>query len=472
MTKAAIRWYTVSKEDLLDVLLGEHSPQGLGTSGFPSLDSKSGRLALGYPEEPAHGSYAPPSLVVLHDDQVADTMSWLRVYAGEASPVSQFARVALASDWRTFGEGTGSLRLDDGRPDRWGCVAVGEALAQADGDADLQNMPLSRLSSCFSLPVGRASLLFGQGQSTRICVDRLRTIASDSRLGRRTVSIDQLSPIWAIASSQVSEHVPAADAAVLVMDAATQHFRNSNPGPRLISPSQLKDYPGLSSDSVEERVVAFNRLSLEVLQQSPSQLDGVVGPVLAAAAFLVGRSTSHAFLLKRLARVSPAASAWFGAIAALAGPRAWDAAWLRAVKGAERLLRAEFNWTNAPSADICWAEFAWLTGTFDDLDQLAALPKMLPRTLGIEVVPGTVLQVRLGIGGSEPEARALNEATARERALQDALGQFVSLAQRVRGLVEKAHSPSGGQQSLGIEAESGIYPKGARPKRKRETGAS
>lgn len=192
--------------------------------------------------------------------------------------------------------------------------------------------------------------------------------------------------------------------------------------------------------------------------------------MLAAAAFLVGRSTSHAFLLKRISRVSPAACVWFGAMAALAGPRAWDASWLRAVKGAERLLRTEFSWSNAPSADICWPEFAWLAGTFDDVDQLANLPKMLPRTLGIEVVPGTVIQVRLGGGAAEADVRSSNEASMRERALQDALSQFVSLAQRVKGLVEQAPSMSGSQQSLGLEGESAAYPKGARPKKRR--GAS
>lgn len=157
-------------------------------------------------------------------------------------------------------------------------------------------------------------------------------------------------------------------------------------------------------------------------------------------------------------------------MAALAGPRAWDASWLRAVKGAERLLRTEFSWSNAPSADICWPEFAWLAGTFDDVDQLANLPKMLPRTLGIEVVPGTVIQVRLGGGAAEADVRSSNEASMRERALQDALSQFVSLAQRVKGLVEQAPSMSGSQQSLGLEGESAAYPKGARPKKRR--GAS
>jgi hypothetical protein len=469
MNKANIRWNTVGREDLLDVLLGEHRPQGLSASSFPLLESKEGQLALGYPEAAAFESYSPPSLVVINDDVVADTLSWLRVYAGEASPISQFARVVLASDWQTFGEGTGSLRLEDGRSDRWACVTVGEAMAQTDGDADFHNMPLSRLTSCLSMPVGRSSLLFGQGDSTRICVDRLRAVASDSRFGRRAVSVDELAPVWAIAGSHMPEHVPAEDAALLVMEAASRHFQTAAPNARLFSANQLRGFPGLSSDSVEERVVAFNRLSLEILQENSSQVDGVVGPVLAAAAFLVGRSTSHAFLLKRVARVSPVASVWFGAMAALAGPRAWDATWLRAVKGAERLLRAEFSWLNAPSADICWAEFAWLAGKFGDLDQLISLPKMLPRTLSIEVVPGTILQVRFGAGTVEPDTRTTNSATIRERALQDALAQFVSLAQRVKGLVDKGPVAASGQQSLNLGSESSTYFK-ARPKKRRDVG--
>lgn len=320
------------------------------------------------------------------------------------------------------------------------------------------------------MAVGRTALIFGHGDTTRLCVERLRAVGADRRFGRRTISVDQLFPIWAIAGAKFGEQIPASEVAFLVMDVAATHFSESVQRARRITASQLKDYPGLSSDSVEERVVAFNRLALEVLQQSTPLQSESVGPALAAAAFLVGRSTSHVFLLKRLARVAPTAFVWFGVMAALAGPRAWDGAWLRAVKGAERLLRPSFSWLDTPVADIGWAEFSWLAATFQDSEQLATLPKMLPRTLGIEIVPGALLQVRVGGGVAEPENRPTSEESARERELQEALNQFLALAQRVRPLLDRAPMSSG-QRSLGLEGEPNSYStKTARPRRKRDTG--
>ncbi|WP_157869593.1 hypothetical protein [Thiomonas arsenitoxydans] len=470
---ATIRWHEVSREDLLDVLLGEPSSLKPSISSFPSLEVKGGKLAVAYAAEAGTDAYLLPTLVVLGNEFAADTLSWLRVYADEVSPISQFARVVLASDWSAFGEATDSLRRVRNRADRWACVAVGEALAQSDGDSELQAMPLSRVSSCFSIPIGRTNLLFGDGNLVRQCVDRLRTVSQDQRLGRRTLSVDQLLPVLAIAGSAVLEDTAASEAALLVVEAASTYFAAFLRSPPLVSFNQLKNYPGLSSDSIEERVVAFNRLSLEVLNQDPSQFGETIAPVLAAAAFLVGRGTSHVFLLKRFGRVAPVAFAWFGVIAALAGPRAWDGAWLRAVKGAERLLRPNFDWLDAPSADIGWAEFSWLSSTFDGVEQLAGIPKMLPRTLSIEIVPGAIIQVRLGTGSADIESRVTSEAKARERALQEALTQFVSLAQRVKNLVEKQPVQANEQQTLGLESESiALSTKGARSRRRRDSSST
>ena len=463
-----IRWQTVGREDLLDALLGELNSPGLRSTTFPTFEVASGRLALGYPDDSSYGGQSPPLLVVLGDEAVADTMSWLRVYASEASPVSQFARVALASDWQIFSDEHRRTISEDFRPDRWACVTVGEALAQVEGETELQGMALSRASSCFSLPVGRTTLLFGRGSATRICVDRLRAVGTDRRFGRRGVTVDQLLPIWAIAGAEFGGYVSPEEAATLVMEAAAAHFRDSLPSSSRQSSLQLDAYPGLSSDSIEERVIEFNRLSREITLLSQPQVSVTAGPILAAAAFLVGRSTSHAFLLRRLYRVSPAASAWFGVMAALAGPRAWDAAWLRAVKGAERLLKPKFQWLDVSAADICWPEFAWLAGTFDDASHLSALPKMLPRTLGVEIVPGVAIQLRLNVTGqAEPEIRTASDPTARERALQDALSQFISLAQKVRSLTDEATSSITRQQSLDLGGEPAPIPKSPRTKRKR-----
>ena len=448
MTNASIRRQAVSREDLLDVLLGELSLSGQGSTLFPIAEIKNGKLALGFRVISRQFGEEPPVVVVVGDRQFPETMSWLRTYASEAFPVSQYSRIVLASDWETFGAMSSSLSLDAPRPDSWASVAVGEALSQSDGDTELLQMPLSRIASCFSLTVGRTALQFGEGEPTRVCVDRLRSISLDKRLGRRPLSVDQMLPIWRIASSSRSERLSASNAAILVMEASQNHFRGSSPGVPAISTGQLIDFPGLASDSVEERVMAFNRLAMEVVQgQSPNSQDSI-GPAIAAAAFLVGRSTSHAFLVKRLSRVAPTAFAWFGVIAAIAGPRAWDLAWLRAVKGAERLLRPEFSWSDAPSADIGWAEFAWLASTFDDAEQLVALPKMLPRTLGIEVVPGASFQVRLGGAPAEMDMRASQEVNARERALQDTLSQVIALAQKAQGMVSQPLSSSAVQQTF------------------------
>ena len=468
MMNTDIRWQTVGKEDLLDALLGEINSPGWRSTTFPTYEVASGRLALGYSDESSYGDQSPPLLVVVGDESVADTMSWLRVYASEASPVSQFARVVLASDWQVFSDEPRRRISEDLRPDRWACVTVGEALAQVEGDTDLQSMELSRASSCFSLPVGRTTLLFGQGSATRICVDRLRSVGGDRRFGRRAVTVDELLPIWAIAGANFGGYVSPEEAAAFVIEAAATHLRNSLPSSSRQPSLQLDAYPGLSSDSIEERVIEFNRLSQEFTQLSQSHISATAGPILAAAAFLVGRSTSHAFLLRRLSRVSPAASAWFGVMAALAGPRAWDAAWLRAVKGAERLLKPNFHWLDVSAADICWPEFAWLARTFDDASHLSALPKMLPRTLGVEIVPGVTIQLRLNVTGqAEHEIRTASDPTARERALQDALGQFISLAQKVRSLTDEAPASITRQQSLDLGGDQVRIPKSPRNKRKR-----
>lgn len=461
MKHDTIRWTAVDRENLIDVLLGEHEPVNAGRLTLPEQELRAGKVAVGYPDVRRMHGYAPPSLMVIADESATETFSWLRTYAGEVFPLSQYARVVLASEWSQFQARRDSPEFGEQRSDRWASVAVGEALCQVDGETDLQNLPLSRIGGCFSAPVARAALLWGHNEATRHCVDRLRILETDRRFGRRSAGVEQLLPVWSIAGSHINEHVSPSDAATLVLDAADRYLgANDAKSGELASLARLRDFPGLSSDSVEERVGAFNRLTLEVLQQAHpakgSAHSNLASVALAAAALLVGRSTSHVFLLQRTLRFAPTAPAWFGAMAALAGPRIWDAPWLKAVKGAERLLRPEFNWLEVPTGDVCWSEFAWLAGTFDGPDVFLTLPKMLPRTLNIEIVPGATCQFRIAGSAPDSDSKQSQETTARERALFDAVGQFVALAQRVRGLVERTPSSLSGpaQQSLGLDSES------------------
>ncbi|MBN6742417.1 hypothetical protein JKG47_18235 [Acidithiobacillus sp. MC6.1] len=334
------------------------------------------------------------------------------------------------------------------RVDHWASIAVGEAISQVEGETELQSLPLSRLAGCFTTPVARAALIWGCEQATRTCVDRLRSLETDRRFGRRPVGINQLMPIWSVVGAHIDGNLAPAEAATLILESASKHLMDTNSGNAAAAVSAvLNDYPELSSDSVEQRVGAFNSLTQQLQHGAMQPLQGtlqstVASVIIAAAAFLVGRGTSHLFLLQRVQRFAPAAAGWFGAMAALTGPRAWDKAWLRATKGAERLLRPEFTWLEPSGADICWAEFAWLARTFDGQDAFVELPKMLPRTLNIEIVPGAMCQFR--IVGDTPDTidpkiemapKFASRSTPRERVLEDTLNQFVALAKQAGSLL-------------------------------------
>lgn len=462
-----VHWFAVGREDLVDVLLGEEAPR---EPGAPSpLSRGTNGLSLGYEVKAGHSVEASlPVVVVVEDQAAAETFSWLRVYAEDVFPISQFARVVRISDWEVFGPEAQGKDIENFRPGRWGSVAVGETLAQSDSEVDLRNMPLSRVASSLSLPVGRTTSLFGHGEPTRVCVDRLRTICDDARMGRRALGVDQLAPIWALCGVSLDEHIEPQVVVDLVVNACSAHLRDAKPEVRWEGAEFLARHAGLRSDSVEQRVMAFSELAQEIARLPSLHIAGIGGTLLAAGCFLVGRSTSHVFLLNRFQRIAPSAFAWFGLMAAFAGPRTWDAAWLRAVKGAERLLRPDFAWTDTSTADIGWAEFSWLAGTFDNLEQLASLPKMLPRTLGVEVVPGVVLQIRLGQGPSE-EVRTSPETSSKERQLAEALIQIIGLAHRAIAPDPHGSQSERGQQplDLGVPAPTPPASKGTRGKKSR-----
>lgn len=482
MRQDEIRWATIDREDLLDVLLGEHQPADLVHQMPPDLAPRTTRLTVGYRDARDRSDYETPSLIVIPDETATETFSWLRTFADEVSPLSQYGRVALVSDWRSFEVQNTPYRIGKQRPNFWSSIAIGEALSQIEGETSLQNLPLSRFAGCFTTPIARAALIWGNDEAIQTCTNRLRHLESDRRFARRPVSIEQLLPVWAITNANIEANLPPAEAANYVLDAGFGYFKaNDRTRALSASPLMLKEAHGLSSDSIEERVGAFNRLASSILQRVqsdrsavPSALDSLL---LAAAAFQVGRGTSHVFLLQRVQGFAPTAAVWFGAMAALAGPRAWDKAWLKAAKGAERLLRSEFSWLDTSSADIGWAEFAWMAGTFDGLDVFLELPKMLPRTLGIEIVPGAVGQFRLAGESAEIEPKPLQapQHSARERALMETVAQFIALAQRAKDQVDQSLLPSAiqpVQKSFGFEGAPGgdKAPRAKRSKRNTNNG--
>jgi hypothetical protein len=465
MTTESIRWRLLERDILPEALYGESSVEDTTTATLVSSDLETGRIALGFLGNQRQSVYNPPSIAVVADRAAAEMFSWLKTYAEETSPLSQFGRVVTTKDWELFSALLKERQVITCREDYWASVILGEALAQGEGEGEPSTMPLSRALGCFSTAVARTSSIYGHEIATRECTERLQKLAADPRFVRRSVAIEDLMPVWIMTSSQLPETATAMEVVDLVVNTAWKNHFNDLLG--VVSPSLLQEHRGLFSDSIEERVIAFNLLSNVLVRYAATSPRGnFCGVLLAAGAFLVGRSTSHEFLLRKFGRQIPTAFVWFGLLASLAGPRAWDAHWSRATKGIERQVRAKFDWTESAGADLYWAEFTWLANNFEGNAVFATLPKLLPKVLSIEVVPGATCQLRLTVGGAiETEVRA-TDPTAREKDLQSALAQLVSLAARMKPLLDS--SSAGIQQTLGLD-ESLSYQKPSRAKQPKRT---
>lgn len=466
MSNNDIRWRTFPRDALPEALFGTSLVSQADRPTFERYDLLEDTVVAGFVGARTRLEYNPPCIFVVDDNFVAETLSWLKVYAPETSPLSQFGRVISADDWKRFGS-RDEYQRQETREDRWASVIVGEALAQGDADVELPSLPLSRASSCFSTAIARVASVYGADEATHTCADRLRLIEADRRFVRRLVSVSDLLPIWALAGVRFREPLSAQDAVEVVLNTAEKYMPETFARGRVPAFASLRDYPELGSDSIEERVLAFQKLSHKLIQRSEQGLrNGLPAALLAAAAFLVGRSTSHEFLVRRIGRVFPAAPVWFGLIAALTGVEAWDPDWTRATKIVERQIRARFDWADATGFDLCWPEFHWLARTFDGPDVFSSLPKLVPRAVSVEVLPGATCQFKLAsVGSSEPDARASSIVSARERELQAALSQFIVLAARTQQLLDGQSPPV--QQSLGREGGSSRYSGGPGPKKPR-----
>jgi hypothetical protein len=144
----------------------------------------------------------------------------------------------------------------------------------------------------------------------------------------------------------------------------------------------------------------------------------------------------------------------------LAGPRSWDGEWSRAAKGLERLLRARIDWCNTTGADLSWPQYLWLTKTFTGKQIFAELPKMVPKVLSVEILPGVACQLRLAAdsagGARDVSQRESAEFGRRERELRETLDQVATLAMRARQLLsgpEARRTPA--QGAFGLETTEG-----------------
>lgn len=428
-----LKWYSFPRKFLPDVLLSADAPEIYGRRlwSFPEVSPQ--ELLLGYPEESDFSQADIPSLLVLPEEKSAELLAWLKTYAPETFPLSQFGRVLTFRDAKAITHPSVHNLKYSRSLGRWSSIILGEILAQGDMDSAIGSLPLSRSHATFSNAVARAILCHASDEIVRDCVSRLEELETNRGFVSRALSVKKLIPLWETTTEAWSGEKPLSSFSGLldsILPAQSDMFYRDS------DTSSIKSHPDLFSDSVEARVLSFRRI-LSVAETTNDSSATFVAANIAAAAFLVGRSTSHIFLLKDIAKKLPEVYVWFGLIAGVAGARYWEVEWVHAVKGIEKNLRSKLSWTEPSSCDISWAEYLWMSKTYIHKSPFIDIPKQLPKVLSLEIVPGAMCQFRLRQDSnnniSSIETASERDASQNElNLLRATLAEFIGLAEKAQ----------------------------------------
>lgn len=422
-------WYDIDRMVLPDILFSVDISE-LKSKPPSELNDTFGPVTIGYSRSPKETDYAQPSLILLDDLKAAETISWINAHSPESFPFSQFGRTVTKQDYKL----ARTLLDNDGQQSKtevWPSVIIGEILALGDSETPLESLPLSRAQATFTNAVARSYINYKNSMLHGLCIERLSKLENNPRFVGRTIHVAELSSVWAQVIQEKNSDLTLKD----LIDNPYLNFRGEDLfGSHYGSSVNLRNYQNLLSASAEDRILEYRKLLKEIdisqVKQNPSDIFSV-----AAAAFLVGRSTSHLFLLKEIGRIVPTLYLWFGYIAGMMGPKYWTLEWSRASKGIEKGLRATFSWEDLPQCDLSWTEYEWLDKAYKGKDPFIEIPKLLPKVLSLELVPGASCQLRLSLSQGHQEIIAPKPQTDESDKLRSALKEFVALADRLRDSV-------------------------------------
>ena len=352
-----------------------------------------------------------PVLAVLNSAASREILAWLATYSAASFPLSQSFRSISSNDLE---EGD-TTRLGNGANPNlgyWPSIVLGELLGQGEYSADLEGVALSRANACYTFARAKAhSIYHGSSRWSLACIERLRTLETDGLFVKRSISVDDLRPIWdwaTIESTTDSALKEVIHAISSIIDGeSSSPIRIDTPALRLtgLNPTVLGVGP------MEGRVREFESFLGSMRGAVDDTNARTAAMLVAAAATLVGNGTSHISLLEEFGKRLPAVFAWFGFFAAVVGPKCWDPAWNRATNSVARLLKSRFDLTDPPTFDLSWVEYDFVRAVAKPRDFISHIPKMYPRLLSIEVIPGAACQFRIG---GEPQSAAVQNTARRE----------------------------------------------------------
>jgi hypothetical protein len=377
-----------------------------------------------------------PALAVLNSNTSREVLAWLATYSAASFPISQSFRTISSND---LGEEdtTSAGAVAYSSLGYWPSIVLGELLGQGEYTTDLEGVALSRANACYTFARAKAhSIYHGSSKWSVACVERLRALEADGLFVRRSISVDDLRPIWdwaTIESTTDSALKDVVEAISYVIDGESSSSpKIGTPSLRLtgLNPTLLGVGP------MEGRVREFESFLASMRGAVDDTNARTAAMLVAAAATLVGNGTSHISLLEEFGKRLPTVFAWFGLFAAVIGPKCWDPAWNRATNSVARLLRSRFDLTDPPTFDLSWVEYDFVRAVAKPRDFVSHIPKLYPRLLSIEVIPGVACQFRIG---GDVQSTAPQNTPRKESGREHVVPHQGALHQATLNLLEVEH---------------------------------
>jgi hypothetical protein len=395
-------------EELSWVAIGRDALPGVIAEGVLPNDAKPVQSPWNQTEDVFVGlssaeRSSSPVVIGLNATSARDTLAWLAAYSGTSFPLSQSLRSFSTEDLRQID----APRRDGERArsmEYWPSIILGELLGQGEYSPSIDAVAISRANACYSLACARTYAAYGRDSIWWAdCATRLDTLESSVLFVKRAIGIRDLLPIWSHAVVESS-----ADSMykqlVGMVKGLIEGGESWSEGPAVAMGPTVVDARMLGTGHMESRVRSFQAFLQSLRGVVDDSNSSASAMMVAAAAVMVGNGTSHIALLEEFGKRIPTVFAWFGLFAAVLGPKGWDPSWNRAVNSVARLMRARGSVVDPPAFDLSWVEYDFVRAVPKPREFLKHIPKLYPRLLSVEVVPGASCQFRIYDETSEVSA--------------------------------------------------------------------
>ncbi|WP_147262147.1 hypothetical protein [Thalassospira xiamenensis] len=335
-----------------------------------------------------------PELIVVREEDYADTFSWLSSFFNGLVPITQWCRIVHQGQLNKLRSIDDMPRVD-GRLGAWVGAIVAECHAQANASVNLKELSGNAALSSATFAAARATALWGSNFDLKELAERHDLVSKNLRVGGRPISATDLLPIWDVLANSVSMRKVDGKALRPLTDVLNEAIHRVNEISLsdavkgvIESASDIFDLPELrrcGEGGQKDRVEALDQLA-EVLASGPKSV--VVDALLGLGACFVdpGVAVMPDLLRKHTAKF-PTSQIWLGVFAGALSPTRV----LSEQNGLGRLisksLLAPGDLNSRPSCDVSYEELSrWFSneGKLNNIN----VRGMISRSLNVEVSLG------------------------------------------------------------------------------------